>query len=195
MSAQPHPDRPAREVIAPPHVSLRKEVGREAGPPPLEYGEVRLWLVAKGPNALFAYWEFRAGEHPGAIAADGRARFFLRIQCDATKTIESTIEIDPARGQCTTPAPRAGAPYHAELGFFNEQGVWCFLARSKPARTPPSANDLPSHSRGAAPDVRESSEVRPAAWTATQEAVFIDLLAADVAENAKPQHGSDNRGS
>ena len=190
MSAQPHPDRPAREVIAPPHVSLRKEVGRDVGPPPLEYGEVRLWLVAKAPDALFAYWEFRPEEHPEALLAGGEARFYLRIQCDVTKAVEATLQIDPARGQCTTPAPRAGATCHAELGFFNEQGIWCFLARSKSARTPPAEKEsadpthkIPSQENGCLPE--ESGD-----WTTVQEARFNEVLAEDVARSAKPRDAS-----
>jgi hypothetical protein len=135
MSSLPHSRVPPREVIAPSHVSLLKEVGRPAGPPPLEYGEVRLWLVANGPAALFAYWEFRPEEHPEAIGREGRPCFLLRVIRNAGNVVELTNEIVPADGKCTVPAQHPDTHYHAELGFFNEQGVWCFLAQSGPART------------------------------------------------------------
>jgi hypothetical protein len=186
MSAHPNSDQPSREVIAPPHVSLKQEVGRETGPTPLDYGEVRLWVVSKGPCALFAYWEFRPSEHPEAVAADGRARFFLRIVCDTSGKIESTVEIDPACGKCTAAVPQPDAQYHAELGFFNEQGVWCFLAKSGLARTPPS-DGAPCPSPHDDPAKFESClEAPPKEWTAAQEARLNRLLAADVAEKTKP---------
>jgi hypothetical protein len=183
MSAHPNPDHPAREVIAPPHVSLKKEVGRETGPQPLEYGEVRLWLVAKAPQQLFAYWEFRPEEHPEAKVGDGPPRFYLRIVCDATKAVEATLDIEPSCGKCTAEVPASEAQYHAELGFFNEQGVWCFLAHSGPARTPP--ND------GTAVIAPRRDPLKPTScletdWTPAQESRLNHLLAEDVAEKARP---------
>lgn len=133
MSDKPQRPGPPREVIAPSHVSLRKEVGREAGPAPLEYGEVRLWVVAKCPSSLFAYWEFRPEEHPEAAGPDGQVRFFLRLMRDGRR-LEPAVEINPAKGDCTLPVPEADGLYSAELGFFNAQNVWCFLARSGSTR-------------------------------------------------------------
>ena len=184
MSAHPNPDHPAREVIAPSHVSLRKELGRETGSQPLEYGEVRLWLVAKAPQQVFAYWEFRPEEHPEAKVGNGPTRFFLRILCDATGETKATMEIEPHCGKCTAPVPAPEAQYHAELGFFNEQGVWCFLARSGSARTPP-------------PDGTPTIRVDPlkpspcldadsSTWSPAQETRLNHLLAEDVAEKSRP---------
>jgi hypothetical protein len=183
MSAHPNPDHPAREVIAPPHVSLKKEVGRETGPQPLEYGEVRLWLVAKAPLQLFAYWEFRPGEHPEAKLGDGPPRFFLRIICEANGAVEATLEIEPSCGKCTAEVPASEAQYRAELGFFNEQGVWCFLAQSGPARTPPSDITL---ARAPQRDLLKPNLCIEADWSSAQESRLNHLLAEDVAEKSRP---------
>lgn len=186
MSAHPHPDRPAREVIAPPHVSLRREVGRKAGPPPMEYGEARLWIVANGPQAVFAYWELRPEEHPEAINAEGGRRFFLRIFCEATGTLERTVEIDPACGKCTAPVSQSDAQYVAELGFFNQQGVWCFLARSGSTRTAPAGSSAPIAGPATDPEKPTACLDAPTSrWTAAQEARLNDLLADDVAEQTR----------
>ena len=183
MSAHPNPEHPAREVIAPPHVSLKKEVGRESGPQPLEYGEVRLWLVAKSPQQLFAYWEFRPDEHPEAKGNQESARFFLRILSEATDQVEATLEIEPTCGKCTAAVAASEAQYRAEIGFFNEQGVWCFLARSGLTRTPPS--------EGAPLAVPRRNPLKPQAcmeaeWGPAQESRLNHLLAEEVAEKARP---------
>lgn len=185
MSAKPFQPGPAREVIAPSHVSLRKEVGREAGPTPLEYGEVRLWLVAKGPQSLYSYWEFRPEEHPEAIGADGRARFFLRIMREGGG-IEETIEIDPVVGNWTAAVKHIDAAYSAELGFYNAKGVWCFLARSGVARTVPT--EVPSRLMPATPKRRRAPAVPSSVeWTNAQEKRLNRILADEIARHQEPK--------
>ena len=183
MSAHPNPEHPAREVIAPPHVSLKQEVGRGTGPQPLEYGEVRLWLVAKAPQMLFAYWEFRPEEHPEAKVDDGPPRFFLRILCDGTDKVEATLEIEPNCGKCTAAVAASEAQYHAEIGFFNEQGVWCFLARSGSTRTPPHEG---APARTPQRDPLKPTRCMEAEWSPAQESRLNHLLSEDVAKKARP---------
>ena len=105
---------PAREVIAPRHESLVDVVGRGAAPPPLSYGEARLWLVANGPRGLFAYWEIHPEEHPEAIGTDGVPHFFLRTLRD--DTIESTVEVHPDARAWNLGAEVCDTCYRAELG-------------------------------------------------------------------------------
>lgn len=129
------PSEPAKEVIAPRHESLRKEFNeaqRELQP---EYGEVRLWLVARDPHWLFAYWEFNPDEHPEARGEDGTAHFLLRVQRE-DGTVEATLTIQPSAGNRYVPVRQADCNYTAELGFFT-MGTWAFLARSGMTRTPP----------------------------------------------------------
>jgi hypothetical protein len=153
MNNQPRRPAPAREVIAPRHESIFQIVGRGSAPPPLAYGEVRLWLVASGPHTLFAYWEFRPEEHPEALGTDGKARFFLRLVRDGA--IESTVEVHPDARAWNLPAEVAEAPYTAEIGFFTPHKVWCFLARSSPARTMPE--DEPRILKAVAPTAKPSA--------------------------------------
>lgn len=135
MSATQPSREPAKEVIAPRHESLAKEFNealRELQP---DYGEVRLWLVARDSRRLFAYWEFNPDEHPEARGEDGAAHFLLRIQRE-DGTVEATMEIQPTAGNCYVPVRCADCGYTAELGFFTS-GTWAFLARSGMTRTPP----------------------------------------------------------
>ena len=134
MSEIPPSPTPKKEIIAPRQESIAEEFADD--PPDAEpnYGEARLWLVARDPHCLFAYWEFRPEEHPDAVGADGRAQFFLRIYREGKA--EATIEIEPGSGNVFIPAQSPDSGYSAELGFFSG-GIWCFLARSGSTLTPP----------------------------------------------------------
>ncbi len=139
MSDKQQAPEPAKEVIAPRHESLRKEFDealRELQP---DYGEVRLWLVARDPQWLFAYWEFNPDEHPGARGEDGAAHFFLRVQ-RADGAVEATVKIQPSSGNWYVPVRHPDCGYTAELGFYT-MGTWAFLARSGATRTPPVDTD------------------------------------------------------
>ena len=139
MSEIPPPPNPKKEVIAPRQESISEEFADEPPDSEPHYGEAKLWLVARDPHCLFAYWEFRTEEHPDATGADGRSRFFLRIFLDGGAA-ESSTEIEPGAGNAFIPAQSPDSGYFAELGFFAGE-IWCFLARSGTTRTPPS---LPS---------------------------------------------------
>ena len=187
MSDTPYPIRPPREVIAPRHESLKKQFDREAGPEPLGYGEVRLWLVARDSRSLFAYWEFRPEEHPEAVASDGSAHYFLRVTREDGH-VESCVEIQPAAGDWTIAVTQADTIYEAELGFYTPQKVWCFLARSGSTQTPPEGGKL-------APSVNAMRRLvgrnpRPEVhgdWTAEQEEQLVNLLAKDIARMSSAQ--------
>ena len=135
MSEIPPPPSPKKEVIAPIRESIAEEFADD--PPDAEphYGEARLWLVARDPRCLFAYWGFRPEEHPDATAENGRARFFLRV-FRGNGAAECSIEIEGGAGHAFIPAESPDSGYFAELGFFTAE-TWCFLARSDTARTPP----------------------------------------------------------
>jgi hypothetical protein len=134
MSEIPPAPSPKKEMIAPRQESIAEEFADDPSETEPHYGEARLWLVARDPRCLFAYWEFRPDEHPDAVGADGRPQFFLRIYREGKA--EATVEIEPGSGNVFTPAQSPDSGYFAELGFFTA-GVWCFLARSGKTRTPP----------------------------------------------------------
>jgi hypothetical protein len=192
MSDRPHPSIPNREVIAPRRESLRKAFAKGAGPSPLEYGEVRLWLVPRDHRSLFAYWEFAPEEHPEAMAGDGATHFFLRIVREDGH-VEATTEIQPAAGDWTIMVSKPDANYTAELGFFCKDHLWCFLSRSGGARTP-AAERPPAMSRSVTEmrrllgDGLSAEEMRKdPSWNSALEARLRKLLAADVAKMAASQ--------
>lgn len=170
MSAPSHPGGPAREVLAPRHESLRKEFDNPRLP---GYGEARLWMVARDPRWLFAYWEFDPTEHPGVRGADGTDHVFLRVMRDGNH-VESTVEILPSVGHWYVPVSRADCEYTAELGYFTQGGVWAYVARSRPTRTLSADGKIASGIR-VAPD-RESVPESIANWGADEERMLGRLL-------------------
>ena len=136
MSEIPPAPSPKKEIIAPRQESAAEEIADDPPGAERNYGEARLWLIARDPRCLFAYWEFRPEEHPAAIGKDGSTRFSLRI-VSADGEAESSVEIEPGRGNAFIPARSPDSGYFAELGFFAGE-IWCFLARSGITRTPPA---------------------------------------------------------
>jgi hypothetical protein len=134
MSEIPPAPSPRKETIALRQESLSEEFADDPPGAGHNYGEVRLWLVARDARCLFAYWDFRPEEHANATGAEGRSRFSLRIFREGRG--EATMEIDCGAGNVFIPAQSPDSAYFAELGFFASD-VWCFLARSGITRTPP----------------------------------------------------------
>ena len=209
MSEIPPSPTPKKEVIAPQHETIAEEFADD--PPDAEphYGEARLWLIAREPRCLFAYWEFRPAEHPDAVGSEGRARFFLRIYRE--RETEATIGIEPGSGNLFIPAQSPDSGYFAELGFFTS-GVWCFLARSGNTRTPPelsgahdrvvfatiparislgkfrdalASSALPGESLAATAARIQSDARRHGEWTPEHERLLAEILGEDAADAAK----------
>ena len=134
MSEIPPAPSPKKEMIAPRQESIAEEFADDPSDLEPHYGSARLWLVARDPHCLFAYWEFRPEEHPDAVGTDGRLQFFLRTYRDGK--VGATVEIEPGTGNVFISGQSPDSTYSAELGFF-ASGIWCFLARSGETRTPP----------------------------------------------------------
>lgn len=165
-------------MLAPRHESLRKEFGNPFLP---GYGEARLWIVARDPRWLFAYWEFNPTEHPGVRGADGTEHVFLRIIRD-DGTVENTVEILPSVGHWYLPVSQADAGYTAELGFFTAGGVWAFVACSGSTRTPPLEGQ-PRIASGIRPaPVRSPNPRHDPEWGAEEETMLRQLIAAESAK-------------
>ena len=181
---------PPRDIIAPRHESLTKAFDGDLGPRPLDYGEARLWLVARDPRWLFAYWQFVPAEHPEAITENGHPRFHLRI-LTSDGEVETETDIQPENGNIYLPANTPDAAYSAELGFYTKSHIWCFIAKSGTTHTPPlhAAQPAPIEiTRIPASAPLPQSDNQPLIkWTVAQERTFARLLAEDVAANGKPE--------
>ncbi len=181
MSASPHSAGPAREMLAPRHESLRKDFDNPLLP---GYGEARLWIVARDPHWLFAYWEFDPAEHPAVRAADGTEHVYLRVTRGDGK-VESTLEILPSVGHWYVPVSEADSDYIAELGYFALGGIWAFVARSGSTRTPPAGGVQAKLGSGIRPPPARPNVPKPespATWGVEEERMLGRLIAEESAK-------------
>ena len=187
MSEIPQPPTPQKEAIAPLRESAAAESADDTPAAERNYGETRLWLAARDPRSLFAYWEFRPEEHPDAIGEDGHARFFLRIFREDGHA-ESSTAIEPGAGNAFLPVASPGTGYFAELGFF-EGDTWCFLARSDVAHTPPDKPAAPEPAIFATiPSLISLEKFRAAVAHAALPGESLAMTAARVQSDAQ-RHG------
>ncbi|MGC3989508.1 MAG: DUF4912 domain-containing protein [Chthoniobacteraceae bacterium] len=102
----------------------------DLGPLPETYHEDVLYLVARDPHWLFAYWDVN-------WTVAGSAKYYLKIFVSG-KIEVATVEIKPEARNWYVEVGNASTTYFAELGFFDEYGIWVSLATSGEATTPSS---------------------------------------------------------
>lgn len=110
----------------------------DLGPLPATYEEDTLFLVARDPRWLFAYWDFDWSKYPASAMRYGYAQFFLRITRE-NGTHESQVEINVPARNWYVPVSQPDTSYQAEIGYFDQEGAWRVIVRSATAHTPPDA--------------------------------------------------------
>lgn len=110
----------------------------DLGPLPESYNEDTLFLVARDPRWLFAYWDFNWTQYPARQHRYNVAQFFLKIRT-AQGAEETMVEVKPEARNWYVPVGKPDTDYIAELGFFEKGGAWNQIAQSSLARTPPDA--------------------------------------------------------
>jgi hypothetical protein len=122
-----HKYEPAREEIpAAPSAPAYEDLGEL----PQSYGSNTLFLIARDPHWLFAYWDVDWTPFP---AKDGK--FYLKL-CKAGGAEEMTTEIHPEARNWYLPVKESGVSYYAELGFHTASGEWSSIATSNTADAP-----------------------------------------------------------
>jgi hypothetical protein len=130
----------AKYEVAPEAVAseLASPAFEELGELPATYFEDRLFLTARDPRWLFAYWDFDWSKVPAGAFRYGVPMFFLRIS--RTHGAEETcVEIKPEARNWYVPVNSPGTGYFADLGYFNNEGTFVSCVRSREAATPPDA--------------------------------------------------------
>jgi hypothetical protein len=104
---------------------------------PDAYGTGRLFLAARDPHWLYAYWDLnwqQMADYRGQ-ASDGRLllRVFEKNHGDPIQTL--TLGHDSRNWYI--PVNKAATTYSAELGFWRHDGHFHVVSRSREATTPP----------------------------------------------------------
>ena len=107
---------------------------------PESYGTQQLFLAARDPHWLYAYWDFSREQlrKYNALSADGH--LVLRIFRGSIESEPiSEIHLHPESRTWFAPVPVAGAKYLAELGYYDSSRKWVSLARSGATFSPPDS--------------------------------------------------------
>lgn len=105
---------------------------------PEAYGTQQLFLTARDPHWLFAYWDLTHEQLKKYNALSIDKHLALRIYRDAlTGEPESHIHVHPESRDWFVPVPAAGAKYLADLGYFDARRKWVSVAHSAATLTPP----------------------------------------------------------
>ena len=106
---------------------------------PDTYGTGRLFLAARDPHYLFAYWDLSGPQLADyrQQSADGRVVLRVFEKNHAAPVAELTLTHDARNWYI--PAHKAATTYSAELGFWRHDGVFHVISRSREAATPPDS--------------------------------------------------------
>jgi len=105
---------------------------------PEAYGTQQLFLTARDPRWLFAYWDLTQEQLKKYNALSVDRHLVLRIYRDALagEPLEQ-LHLHPESRDWFVPVPAAGAKYLADLGYFDARRRWVSVAHSAATLTPP----------------------------------------------------------
>ncbi len=110
----------------------------DLGSLPATYHQDHLFLIARDPRWLFAYWDFDfARFHPSEMRY-GYVQFFLKISREDGGQ-EASVEIKPEARNWYVAVNHPDTTYVAEIGYFGKEGEWRSVAASQRAHTPPDS--------------------------------------------------------
>ncbi|NBS06434.1 MAG: DUF4912 domain-containing protein [Verrucomicrobia bacterium] len=115
-------------------------------PPPFEflgdlpesYGTRRLFLTARDPHTLFAYWDFSRQQIQEAEKEASDGRVYLRIFVPGQEQVHQ-IHVTPGSREWFFPTHRPGTHFQAELGYYQTSGSFHPIAATPTILTPPDA--------------------------------------------------------
>lgn len=122
-------------VSAPP---VPQPAYEDLGSLPATYLEDAVFLVARDPRWLFAYWDFDWTKYPPSSMRGGAAQFFLKISKDDGSQ-ETIVEIAPEARNWYVPVSAPDTMYFGEIGFFARDGGWAPIVTSGATKTPADA--------------------------------------------------------
>ena len=122
-----------------PKLTAPKQQFREEhlGELPEAYGTGRLFLVARDPRWLFAYWDLTVQQMAESrqLASDGRLVLRVFEKNHPKPVQEHTVQRDARNWYVQV--GKGAATFHAELGVWQHDGTFRVISRSKEAMTPP----------------------------------------------------------
>lgn len=135
-SGEPAPAVHKFEVAPPSQPVTQRLAEDDLGELPESYGTQRLYLTARDPRWLYAYWDI-SGQQMARYrqrAVDGRVVLRLFEKNIAHPVQEITLTPEARNWYIAVPKP--STTYHAELGYWQGRGRFRVISRSAEATTP-----------------------------------------------------------
>ncbi len=135
QTASPLKRIPASEPI----VGASVEPVRTTGTLPETYGTQQLKLTPRDPHWILAHWDFSRPQLQAAAARSSEGGLVLRLFQHSTRgSLMSETPVPAESSRWMVHAPQPGAPYVAEIGYYDADRQWSVLAAAEPVRTPPA---------------------------------------------------------
>jgi uncharacterized protein len=102
---------------------------------PESYGTKKLFLTARDPHILFAYWDLSAVQYQEAARAANDGKVFLEVYVPGEGRVQQ-IHIWDCHKNWYLQVNRPDTNFVAQLGYYRRDGGFEVLARSAEVRTP-----------------------------------------------------------
>jgi hypothetical protein len=102
---------------------------------PESYGTKKLFLVARDPHILFAYWDLNQVQYQEAARAAHDGKVFLEVYVPGEGRVQQ-IHIWDCHKNWYLQVNRPDTSFVAQLGYYRADGTFEVLARSAEVRTP-----------------------------------------------------------
>jgi hypothetical protein len=102
---------------------------------PESYGTKKLFLVARDPNILFAYWDLNAVQYQEAAHAAHDGKVFLEVYVPGEGRVQQ-IHVWDSHKNWYLQVNRPDTNFVAQLGYYRPDGTFEVLSRSAEVRTP-----------------------------------------------------------
>lgn len=102
---------------------------------PETYGTKRLFLTARDPYWLFAYWDLSWHQFMDAARAAHDSKVFLEVY-DAGGNRVQQVQINEHSRNWYVHVSQADADYSAQLGYYNHEGDFVAISSSSAVKTP-----------------------------------------------------------
>ena len=124
------------EVTPPAHPVKQQLADEKLGDLPESYGTERLYLTARDPRWLYAYWDMSGQQmaRHRVKAVDGR--IVLRIFEQNHRDPIQEITLTPEARNWYLPVPKPSTTYRAQLGYWLPAGGFKVISESRDATTP-----------------------------------------------------------
>jgi hypothetical protein len=101
---------------------------------PDSYGSKKLFLVARDPDVLFAYWDLSPGQYQKAVHAAHDGKVFLEVYVPGEGRVQQ-IHVWDSHKSWYLQVNRPDTKFIAQLGYYRADGGFEILARSAEVHT------------------------------------------------------------